>query len=120
MAARNEAGESTAEDTRQRRGPSAAQVRAQIVGLAAGIIQWGGLLFAVVLLVHVILIVGHANQANGITVFIKNWADAVVLGFKDLFTPADARLRVLANDGIAAVFWLVVTAIVARLLRRAA
>lgn len=120
MAAQKETGEGTAEDTRKRRGPSAAQVRAQVVGPIAGIIRWGGLLIAVVLVVHVILVVGDANPSNGITTFIKSLADTVALGFKNLFTPGNAKLRVLVNYGIAAIFWLVVTMIVAKLLRRPA
>ena len=100
--------------------PSATQVRGQVVGLIAGIVRWVGLIFAVILVVHVLLTVGGANQGNGITTFFKTWADVVSLGFKDLFTPDDAKLRVLVNYGIAAIFWLIVTAIIAKLLRRLA
>jgi hypothetical protein len=120
MAADKETGEDTAEGTRKRRGPSAAQVRTQVVGLITGIILWAGLLTTVVLVVHIILVVGGANPSNGITVFIKSWADTVALGFKNLFMPGNAKLRVLVNYGIAAIFWLVVTMIVAKLLRRSA
>jgi hypothetical protein len=45
-------------------------------------------------------------------------AEPVALAFKDLFSPADAKLRVIVNFGLAAVFWLVVRAIVLRLVRR--
>jgi len=120
MAARKETHEDTAEDRRQRRGPGVARGRARAVSLAAGIIQWGGLLLAAVLAIHVILVVGDANPGNGITIFIKGWADTVALGFKDLFTPGNAKLRILVNYGVAAIFWLVVTEIAARLVRRAA
>ena len=120
MAADKETGEDTVEGTRKRRGPSAAQVRTQVVGLITGIILWAGLLTTVVLVVHIILVVGGANPSNGITVFIKSWADTVALGFKNLFMPGNAKLRVLVNYGIAAIFWLVVTMIVAKLLRRSA
>lgn len=94
------------------------KVRSAVVGLLASIIRWVGLLFAVVLVIYVILVIGEANPSNGITQFVHNWADTVSLGFKNLFTPTDPKLRVLVNYGIAAVFWLVVTSIVAKLLRR--
>lgn len=103
---------------REHRGRSAAQWRAMVLGILATIIRWVGLLFAVVLVVYVILTVGNANPNNGITQFVHSWADTVSLGFKNLFTPDDPKLRVLVNYGIAAIFWLVVTAIVAKLLRR--
>ena len=40
------------------------------------------------------------------------------LGFKDLFTPDDPKLQVLVNYGIAALFWLIVSAILAEIIRR--
>lgn len=78
------------------------------------------MIFAVILVVHVLLTVGGANPGNGIATFFTNWADTFSIGFKDLFTPDDAKLRVLVNDGIAAIFWLTVTTIPAKLLRRLA
>ena len=91
-----------------------------MVRFLVGVIRWVGVIFAVVLVVHVLLTVGGANPGNGITTFFADWADTFSIGFKDLFTPDDAELRVLVNDGIAAVFWLAVTAIAAKLLRRLA
>ncbi|MGH3434836.1 MAG: hypothetical protein ACRDRN_00020 [Sciscionella sp.] len=108
------------EQTRRQPRRDPAKVRAQVIGLIADIIRWVGLLFAVVLVVFIILTIGGANPSNGITTFVGNWADTISLGFKDLFTPDDAKLRVLVNYGIAAIFWLVVTMIIAKLLRRAA
>lgn len=98
-------------------GRSPAQTRARIVGALAGIVRWVGLVFALILVLYVILTVGGANPENGITTFVKGWADGISLGFKDLFTPDNAKLRVLVNYGIAAIFWLVVTSIVAKLIR---
>lgn len=121
MAAEESRGERTELSTspaRQQTRVSAAEIRAQVVGLLAGIVRWVGLLFAAVLVVHIILYIGSANPDNGITTFVARWAGAVSLGFKNLFTPDDPKLQVLVNYGIAALFWLVVTAIVAKLLRR--
>jgi hypothetical protein len=64
------------------------------------------------------LTVGGANPGNGIVTFVTSWSDPLAWGFKDLFTPGDAKLRVLVNYGIAAIFWLIVSSIIARLIRR--
>jgi hypothetical protein len=103
-------------DERPRR--SAGQVRAQVVGIVAGAVRWIGLLIAVILVVHVILTVGSANKDNGITRFFADWADPVAIGFKNLFTPADPKLFVLVNYGIAALFWLIVSSILVKVIRR--
>ena len=74
---------------------------------------------ALVLAAHVLLTIGGANPANGITRFVDNWSRFFALGFRDLFTPSNADVAIIVNYGIAALFWLVVAAIVTRLLRRA-
>ncbi|NIH86680.1 hypothetical protein [Amycolatopsis granulosa] len=94
------------------------RVKDQVVGLIAGIVRWVGLIFALILVLHVIFVVGGANPDNGIVGFARDWSDGLALGFKDLFEPADEKLRVLVNYGIAAIFWLVVSSIVTRLVRR--
>ncbi|ONI78961.1 hypothetical protein ALI144C_29945 [Actinosynnema sp. ALI-1.44] len=97
---------------------SSGATRAQVVGVIAAVVRWIGLLCTLVLVIHVLLTVGSANPANGITSFFADVADPVALGFKDLFTPSDPKLNVLVNYGIAALFWLVVSSVVARIIRR--
>ncbi|NUT99377.1 MAG: hypothetical protein HOY78_45960 [Saccharothrix sp.] len=97
---------------------TASDVRTRIVSVVAGVVGWVGLLIAVVLVAHVLLTVGGANPSNSITTTVASWAERLALGFRDLFTPEDAKLRVLVNYGIAAVFWLVVRSLVMRLIRR--
>ena len=95
--------------------------RAKAVGLLADLVRWIGLAAAVVLVIHVLLVAGEANPANWIARLTSNLADFFSLGFKDLFTkPADEKLRVLFNYGLAAVFWLIVSSALARLIRRLA
>jgi hypothetical protein len=109
-----------ADETDTDTGPA---TRARVVGLVAGIVRWAGLLAAVVLVVHVVLTIGDANPNNWITGFFADLADPLVLGFKDLFLSNpddDANLRVLVNYGLAALFWLVVSAVLSRLIRRLA
>jgi hypothetical protein len=88
------------------------------VGLFAGIVRWVGLIFSGILVLHVIFVIGEANAGNGIVSWVRGWAESLAIGFKDLFEPEDAKLRVLVNYGIAALFWLIVSAIVARIIRR--
>jgi hypothetical protein len=99
---------------------SAAEARASVVGVLAGLVRWIGLVFAIVLVAHVLLTVGNANPGNGITRFFADVADPLALAFRNLFTPANAELRVLVNYGLAALFWLIASAVLARLLRRLA
>ncbi|MGQ0842279.1 hypothetical protein [Actinokineospora sp.] len=96
----------------------AAERRAGIVGVLAGVVRWAGLLIALLLVVHVILVMGNANPDNGITSFVRAMAEPLSLAFKNLFTPDDAKLGVLINYGLAAVFWLAVSSVAARLIRR--
>jgi hypothetical protein len=95
-----------------------AQLRASIVGVLASLVRWAGLVVVLILVIRVLLTVGGANPANGITSFFRTWSDPLAWGFKDLFTPSDAKLRVLVNYGIAALFWLIVSSILARIIRR--
>ena len=92
--------------------------RGRVIGIVAAVLRWVGTLIAVILVAHVLLTVFGANPDNPITTFVRSWADPLALAFRDLFTPADGKLRVLANYGLAAIFWLVVTSIVVRLVRR--
>jgi hypothetical protein len=97
---------------------TAAEVRATVLGVLAGVIRWVGLVVVVVLVIRVVLTVGGANPANGITSFITGWSDRFAWGFKSLFTPTDGKLRVLVNYGLAALCWLVVSSILVRIVRR--
>ena len=75
-------------------------------------------LFAVVLAVHIVMVLGEANPANGIATFVRGWANGVSLGLDGLFTPASAKTQVLFNNGLAALAWLALGAVVTTLIRR--
>ncbi|QWF81329.1 hypothetical protein [Amycolatopsis sp. CA-230715] len=94
------------------------KVRGQITGFLAGLVRWVGLIFAAILVLHVIFTIAGANKDNGIVSFIKEWAEPLTIGFKDLFKNDDVKLNVLINYGVAAIFWLVVSAILAKIIRR--
>lgn len=93
----------------------------------SGTIRWIALLvqivhlvvsvFALILVVHIGLVVFEANPTNSFAEFIADLARALNVGFEDLFTPESVKWRVTLNFGLAAILWLVVGAIVIRLLQ---
>ncbi|MFY9807301.1 MAG: hypothetical protein WCC38_01865 [Pseudonocardiaceae bacterium] len=92
--------------------------RARIAAVLATLIRIVGGLIVVILVAHVVLTLGNANPANGISMFLAYWADRLQLGFRGLFNPADARTRLVVNYGIPAAIWLVVTWVLVRAVRR--
>jgi hypothetical protein len=110
--------EDWAVEAERRRGGRVRPHRARAVGVLSTIVRTIGGAAAVILVAYVVLTVGGANPDNEITRFVADWADTLAFGFRDLFTPADANLEVIVNYGLAAVFWLVVTAAVNRILHR--
>ena len=93
-------------------------VRGTVVRVLSGGVRWVGLAAASVLVLHVLFVVGEGNPDNGIVSFVADAADAVSLGFEDLFLPDDPKLRVLVNFGLGALFWLVVSSLAAKIVRR--
>lgn len=75
-------------------------------------------LFAVVLGVHIVLVLADANPANGFATLINGWSSAVSLGLRNLFTPDIEKLRVLLNDGMAALAWLLIGGVLTYLIRQ--
>jgi hypothetical protein len=92
--------------------------RRRTVGIACTVINVICAVFAVVLALHIILVLGSANQANGFAQLVNEWSSAVSLGLRDLFTPANEKLRTLLNDGLAAIGWLVIASLLTYLIRR--
>jgi hypothetical protein len=75
-----------------------------------------GAVFAVIEVIYILMILMGANQANTFFGFIKSLAEPLALFFPGLFPLSNPDLAVLLNYGLAAVFWLVVTGFIARLL----
>ena len=76
--------------------------------------------FAIVLFVHIFLVVADANPGNGFFQFVAGWAGGITLGLDGLFTPASPKVAVLFNEGLAAVLWLVIGALLTNLIIRLA
>lgn len=86
-------------------------------GLAALVSTVGGVL-ALIEIVYILLLVFDANQTNKFFTFINSMAEPLALFFPGLFATGSRDWDIIINYGLAAVFWLVVTGIVARLLAR--
>lgn len=92
--------------------------RRRTVNLICTVINAITVLFAIVLAVHIVLVLGSANQDNGFASLINSWSSAVSLGLRDLFTPDNEKMRTLLNDGLAAIAWLAIGAALTYLIRR--
>ncbi|MFC5290766.1 hypothetical protein ACFPM7_27265 [Actinokineospora guangxiensis] len=84
---------------------------------AARIITGVGALFALIEVVYILLVILGANAGNAFVQFVASLAKPLALFFPGLFPIANDSLNVLVNYGLAAVFWLVVTGLIARLVR---
>ena len=89
---------------------------AKFINVLAGAVRLVAAAFAVILLLRIGLAFVAVNPQNVIAEWIVRTADVLVWGFRDLFVPADPRIGLLANYGLAAVFWMVVGFIVAAVL----
>ena len=103
---------------REHRGGVAAAVRVRravetIMNGLAVVVRLVACVFAVILLVRIGLAFVAVNPHNVIVEWIVRFANVLVWGFRDLFLPADPRIGLVANYGLAAVFWVVVGVIVA-------
>lgn len=76
-----------------------------------------GALFALIEVVYILMLIFGANQTNAFFVFLRSIADPLALFFPGLFNPANYDVAIILNYGLAAVFWLVVTGIIARIVR---
>ena len=104
-----------------RRGKPAATVglrRAlrKILNLLAVTVRLVGFVLAAILLVRIGIAFVPVNPDNVIVEWIVRFADIIVWGFRDLFLPADPRMGLVANYGLAALFWMAVGLIAGRAL----
>ncbi|MEV6066345.1 hypothetical protein AB0L82_07330 [Nocardia sp. NPDC052001] len=82
--------------------------------MAARLIGGIGALFAIVEVVYILLLVFGADQSNRFFTLIKGWAEPLALFFPGLFHTGNGNLDIVINYGLAAVFWLFVTGLIAR------
>lgn len=77
-----------------------------------------GAVFALIEILYILMIIFGANQSNAFFGFLKSLAEPLALFFPGLFETGNYNISILLNYGLAAVFWLVVTGILARAVAR--
>jgi hypothetical protein len=87
-------------------------------GTASRVISGIGALFALIEVLYILMIVLGANTANAFFRFVQSLAEPLALFFPGLFHTGNNNLDVFLNYGLAAVFWLVVTGLLARAVSR--
>lgn len=84
--------------------------RIRVVRTLNTVIRFVTGLFALVLVLHIVLVAAGANFGNAFASFVRSFANAVSLGLNNLFTFDNATLELAANQGLAAVLWLIIGA----------
>jgi hypothetical protein len=84
---------------------------------AARVITGIGALFALFEVVFILLVLFGANAGNAFYKFIQGIAVPLALFFPGLFTIQNQDWAVIVTYGLAAIFWLLVTGFIARLVR---
>lgn len=77
-----------------------------------------GAVFALIEVIYILLILFSANAGNAFFRFIQSLAEPLALFWPGLFPIDNPQLSVIVNYGLAAVFWLVVAGLLARLVGR--
>lgn len=85
---------------------------------AARLITGIGALFALIEVIYILLNLLGANQGNGFYKFVESLAGPLALFFPGLFTIGSHVWYMVVTYGLAGVFWLVVTGIIARVVAR--
>ncbi|MGH3432108.1 MAG: hypothetical protein ACRDQB_04650 [Thermocrispum sp.] len=75
-------------------------------------------LFALVLVLHIVLVIAEANFGNAFASFVADFAGAVSLGLGNLFTFDNDKVQLAANEGLAAILWLIIGAALTTLIAR--
>lgn len=84
---------------------------------AAGAVNLVGTVLALILAAHVVLVLVRADAGNTAVRWIAQAADVIGLWFVNLVHTGNADFTAVLDYGMAAVFWLFVTGLAARLLR---
>ena len=85
---------------------------------AARVISLVGGIFALIEGIYILLLVFGADQSNRFFTFINSLAEPLALFFSGLFHTGNGDLDVIVNYGLAAVFWLLVSSLIAGVVAR--
>lgn len=84
---------------------------------AGRLIELAAVILAAIIVLHIIFVLIGANGGNAIVRTDADWASTLAAWFRDLFTMSNAKLEVLVNYGIAALFYLAIGRIISSLVR---
>ena len=90
----------------------------QGAGLLARVVQLVVSIVVLVIVAGILLVVLKANPANSIVSEVHNWAHSLAGPFDGMFSFHSANVAIAVNWGIAAVVYLIVGGLIARLLGR--
>ena len=97
------------------RGPGAAGSAALAASLLARLIRLVALVLAAIIVAGILLIVLNANPSNSIVSSVHDAARSLVGPFDGIFKPHDHKLAIAINWGIAALVYVIVGSLIARL-----
>jgi hypothetical protein len=99
-----------------RRETSGVGVFRQGTGLLARAVQLVVSIVVLIIVAGILLVVLKANPANSIVSEVHNWAHSLVGPFDGMFGFHSANVAIAVNWGIAAVVYLIVGGLIARLI----
>jgi hypothetical protein len=94
--------------------------RVRVVRVVCGLIDLVCAVFAIVLAIHIVLVLGSANASNAFAQFVGDFATSVSLGLRGLFTTGTPKIDTLLDEGLAAILWLIIGAVLTGVITRAA
>jgi hypothetical protein len=94
--------------------------RKRTAGILAAAVSVITTVVVATLAVHIVFVAFEANTANELVSTVADWAEGMAWQFTDVFQPADPKIEVAANYGLAAVAYLVAGRIAIGLIRRLA
>jgi len=103
---------------RRRGGGTAARGFANGAGLLARIVQLVVSVVVLIIVAGILLVVLKANPANSIVSEVHDWAHSLAGPFNGMFSFNSANTALAVNWGIAAVLYLFVGGLIARLIGR--
>lgn len=84
---------------------------------AAGLVNLAGTVLALILVAHMVLQFAKAWPNTAFVNWVGSTSNVISLWFAHLFNTGDPTFTMVLDYGLAAVFWLLVTGIIASLLR---
>jgi hypothetical protein len=103
----------------RRRSGAGARGFATGVGLLAHVVRLVVSVIVLIIVAGILLVLLKANLTNGIVSTVHGWARSLAGPFDGIFSLHNARVAIAVNWGIAAVIYLLVGELIARLLGRA-